>query len=116
MLKASVPVFQRVYCPMPGLGSVPMEVAGLSKPAGIFACLKHIVKTEGPRSLFKGLGPNLVGVAPSRAIYFSIYAKVKKTLNRSGVLSPESKLVHICSACSAGKLNIVYIKLVSECC
>lgn len=25
-----------------------------------------ILEREGPRSLFRGLGPNLVGVAPSR--------------------------------------------------
>lgn len=31
-------------------------------------CLVHrlILEKEGPRSLFRGLGPNLVGVAPSR--------------------------------------------------
>lgn len=31
-------------------------------------CLLHrlILEKEGPRSLFRGLGPNLVGVAPSR--------------------------------------------------
>ena len=27
---------------------------------------RHIIKTEGIKSLFRGLGPNLVGVAPSR--------------------------------------------------
>ncbi|KAK3803604.1 hypothetical protein RRG08_023322 [Elysia crispata] len=33
---------------------------------GLVLCLRHIVKTEGVRGLFKGLGPTLVGVAPSR--------------------------------------------------
>lgn len=32
----------------------------------LWNCLKHIVATEGPRALFKGLVPNLIGVAPSR--------------------------------------------------
>jgi hypothetical protein len=27
---------------------------------------RYIVQNEGARGLFKGLGPNLVGVAPSR--------------------------------------------------
>lgn len=29
-------------------------------------CFRSILEKEGPRSLFRGLGPNLVGVAPSR--------------------------------------------------
>ena len=28
--------------------------------------IRYIVETEGIKGLFKGLGPNLVGVAPSR--------------------------------------------------
>ncbi|KAM7379141.1 hypothetical protein PAMP_004713 [Pampus punctatissimus] len=35
-------------------------------PPGPLHCLKLIIEREGPRSLFRGLGPNLVGVAPSR--------------------------------------------------
>ena len=32
----------------------------------MFICFRHIIKTEGLKSLFRGLGPNLIGVAPSR--------------------------------------------------
>ena len=32
----------------------------------LLQCLRYIVQTEGINGLFKGLGPNLVGVAPSR--------------------------------------------------
>ncbi|KAK2157599.1 hypothetical protein LSH36_188g05004 [Paralvinella palmiformis] len=67
---------------------------------GLYRCLKHIVQKEGPRALFKGLGPNLIGVAPSRAIYFSSYAQSKCFFN--SVITPESPLVHICSAACAG--------------
>lgn len=45
---------------------------------------RHIVQNEGPRALFKGLGPNLVGVAPSRAIYFCAYSQTKSALNSLG--------------------------------
>lgn len=45
---------------------------------------RYIVQNEGPRALFKGLGPNLVGVAPSRAIYFCTYSQTKNTLNSLG--------------------------------
>ena len=55
------------------------------------------------RALFRGLGPNLVGVAPSRAIYFGMYATAKTTLNKSGLIQSDSKLVHMAAACSAGR-------------
>jgi len=67
---------------------------------GIYVCLRHIVETEGLRGLFKGLGPNLVGVAPSRALYFFAYANMKSKLNT--VFAPDTPLVHIFSALSAG--------------
>uniref|UniRef100_A0A8C3URY4 Solute carrier family 25 member 33 n=1 Tax=Catharus ustulatus TaxID=91951 RepID=A0A8C3URY4_CATUS len=58
--------------------------------------LKSILEKEGKRSLFRGLGPNLAGVAPSRAIYFAAYSTTKERLNT--VLVPESKKVHILAA------------------
>uniref|UniRef100_A0A8B9Z3S1 Solute carrier family 25 member 36 n=1 Tax=Buteo japonicus TaxID=224669 RepID=A0A8B9Z3S1_9AVES len=65
------------------------------------ACLlRSILEKEGPRSLFRGLGPNLVGVAPSRAVYFACYSKAKERFN--GIFVPNSNIVHICSAGSAG--------------
>ncbi|XP_063244226.1 mitochondrial carrier protein Rim2 [Bacillus rossius redtenbacheri] len=71
-----------------------------SQSMGLVQCLRHIVEHEGPRALFKGLGPNLVGVAPSRAIYFCAYSKSKAFFN--SVLSPDTALVHVCSASCAG--------------
>ncbi|BFZ23875.1 hypothetical protein BsWGS_26914 [Bradybaena similaris] len=67
---------------------------------GLIVCLRHIVQTEGVRGLFKGLGPTLVGVAPSRAIYFGAYAHSKQALNN--VLTPDTHFVHLCSAVAAG--------------
>ncbi|KAJ8369280.1 hypothetical protein SKAU_G00093080 [Synaphobranchus kaupii] len=67
---------------------------------GPLRCLKLILEKEGPRSLFRGLGPNLVGVAPSRAIYFAAYSYAKEKL--STVLEPDSAQVHMVSAALAG--------------
>ncbi|XP_078266949.1 solute carrier family 25 member 36-like isoform X1 [Rhinoraja longicauda] len=67
---------------------------------GPLHCLKMILEKEGPRSLFRGLGPNLIGVAPSRAIYFAAYSSSKEKLN--AVLEPETSLVHMLSAGAAG--------------
>ncbi|CAL8345763.1 unnamed protein product [Merluccius merluccius] len=69
-------------------------------PPGPIHCLKLILEKEGPRSLFRGLGPNLVGVAPSRAIYFAAYSTAKEKLN--GVMEPDSTQVHMVSAGLAG--------------
>lgn len=73
---------------------------------GIIQCLRFIVKNEGPRALFKGLVPNLIGVAPSRAIYFCTYAETKSFFNT--VLPPDSPLVHMCSAMCAGKIKLLF--------
>ncbi|CAM9750136.1 solute carrier family 25 member 36-A-like [Lethenteron reissneri] len=74
--------------------------AAPSTPPSPLLCLKTIFENEGPRSLFRGLGPNLVGVAPSRAIYFAAYSGAKEKLNT--VFVAESTAVHICSAAFAG--------------
>lgn len=63
---------------------------------------RSIFETEGARGLFKGLGPTVFGVAPSRAIYFSAYSQSKRALN--DYLPPNSPIVHICSAGVAGML------------
>lgn len=55
-----------------------------TRSMSIMQCLKYIVANEGPRALFKGIGPNVLGVAPSRAIYFCAYSQAKSGLNTSG--------------------------------
>ncbi|XP_012681645.1 solute carrier family 25 member 33 [Clupea harengus] len=86
------PVFQMQ------LGTV--NGAGVIRPGavspGLLQVLRSILQKEGPRSLFRGLGPNLVGVAPSRAVYFAAYSKSKETFN--GIFVPNSGVVHVSSA------------------
>lgn len=87
----------------PSILAIPQ--CGLStsvQSVSIWQCLKHIVQNEGGRALFKGLGPNIVGVAPSRAIYFCAYSKAKNALNTVGIIPANSPLVHIMSASCAG--------------
>lgn len=87
----------------PSIFAIPQ--CGLStsvQSISIWQCLKHIVQNEGGRALFKGLGPNIVGVAPSRAIYFCAYSKTKNALNTVGIIPANSPLVHIMSASCAG--------------
>ncbi|XP_036392886.1 solute carrier family 25 member 36-A-like [Megalops cyprinoides] len=88
-----------LYIPQVQLNTVNGPSVARVSPGPIH-CLKLILEKEGVRSLFRGLGPNLVGVAPSRAIYFAAYSSTKERLN--GVLEPDSKLVHMASAGLAG--------------
>ncbi|ORY29923.1 mitochondrial carrier [Rhizoclosmatium globosum] len=63
--------------------------------------LKTIRQQEGIFALWKGLGPNLVGVVPARAIYFSSYNHGKQfytSLNGG----KETSIVHMLSAATAG--------------
>lgn len=68
--------------------------------ASVVQCLRYIVNHEGPKALFRGLVPNLIGVAPSRAIYFCAYSQSKKFWNN--ILPPDTALVHVFSAACAG--------------
>ncbi|KAG2179774.1 hypothetical protein INT43_003557 [Umbelopsis isabellina] len=63
--------------------------------------LVRIKQVEGARGLFKGLGPNLVGVVPARAIAFFTYGNSKRfytELNHG----KESPMVHLVSAATSG--------------
>lgn len=86
------PVFQVQLGTVSGTGVIR---PGTVTP-GLLQVLRSILEKEGPRSLFRGIGPNLVGVAPSRAIYFAAYKKSKETFN--GIFLPNSGPVHMSSA------------------
>ncbi|XP_064385092.1 solute carrier family 25 member 36-A-like [Halichondria panicea] len=61
---------------------------------------RHMLQTEGLSALFKGLSPSLIGIMPTRALYFTSYAQAKQMFNN--IFSYESPAVHLCSAVSAG--------------
>jgi solute carrier family 25 protein 33/36 len=80
-------------------------------PARTDAHCSNIYVHEGPRALFKGLGPTLIGVVPARAINFSTYAQSKQFLAASlpsnitlSTTSPaeSSPIVHLGAAAIAG--------------
>ena len=65
--------------------------------------LGAVYRQEGPRALFKGLGPNLVGVVPARSINFFTYGNSKRLiaehLNHGNA---ESAWVHLSAGTLAG--------------
>lgn len=79
----------------------------MAKP-GIWQCLKQILIQEGLPGMFRGLGPTLVGVAPSRAIYFWAYSSCKERLNKRAKINyTETPLIHILAAATAGMVSSV---------
>jgi solute carrier family 25, member 33/36 len=41
---------------------------------------KRIVEADGPAGFFRGLPPTLIGIIPSRSIYFYVYERCKRAL------------------------------------
>ncbi|KAG8731490.1 hypothetical protein FRC10_001691 [Ceratobasidium sp. 414] len=79
---------------------------------GIRGTVAHVIKHQGLRGLYRGLGPTILGYLPTWAIYFSVYDETKKRLgdNEYGDPSvPDQQLskrqawgTHIIAAMTAG--------------
>ena len=67
-----------------------------------FQILFSIHRLEGWRALFKGLGPNLTGVVPARAINFYTYGNGKRIISQRFNGGEEAAWVHLCAAATAG--------------
>ncbi|KAL1301516.1 hypothetical protein AAFC00_005759 [Neodothiora populina] len=67
-----------------------------------FQILAAIPRVEGWRALFKGLGPNLVGVVPARAINFFAYGNGKRLIAQKFNNGEEASWVHLLAAAQAG--------------
>lgn len=69
-----------------------------------FHIIANIYRQEGPRALFKGLGPNLTGVVPARSINFFTYGLGKDFLTTRFVKPGEepSSWIHLAAAVNAG--------------
>lgn len=64
--------------------------------------LGAVRKNEGYRALFKGLGPNLVGVIPARSINFYVYGNGKRIISEYGNGGREAAWVHLTAGLIAG--------------
>ena len=67
-----------------------------------FSILGSVYKIEGWRALFKGLGPNLVGVIPARSINFYVYGNGKRIISEYGNNGEEAPWVHLSAGVAAG--------------
>lgn len=64
--------------------------------------LRDVHRLEGWRALFKGLGPNLIGVVPARSINFYTYGTGKRAYSQWTGVSPDNPAVHLAAAVTAG--------------
>ncbi|EEP75589.1 conserved hypothetical protein [Uncinocarpus reesii 1704] len=85
------------------------SILSLSRSAGVhFAETVQILRSihvhEGWRALFKGLGPNLTGVVPARAINFYVYGNGKRILSDYFGYNPDEAPagIHLGAAAIAG--------------
>lgn len=67
-----------------------------------FGIIGSVYRTEGFRALFKGLGPNLVGVIPARSINFFTYGITKQFLSKNFNNNNEATWIQLISAGCAG--------------
>lgn len=77
------------------------RLASFVRESKTWTALLSIAEKEGIRGLWKGLGPTLVGVIPSRATYFSVYSSTKQYLTAQNG-HQETPVVHFASAGIAG--------------
>lgn len=64
--------------------------------------LASVHRLEGARALFKGLGPNLIGVVPARSISFYVYGNGKRLIAQYLNRGDEAPWVHMLAGVAAG--------------
>lgn len=86
------------------LGSAPMNPfrAGVFHLKETLQILGTVHHEEGIRGLFRGLGPNLIGVVPARSINFFTYGNGKNLIAHYFNNGEENAWVHLAAATVAG--------------
>ncbi|SZF05241.1 unnamed protein product [Blumeria hordei] len=86
---------------LPGAYASPLR-SSLMHFRETFQILGSVQRVEGWRALFKGLGPNLIGVVPARSINFYVVGNGKRIIADYGNGGVESAWVVLCAAAMAG--------------
>ena len=89
----------RAHAPRQALN--PLRAAGFHLNETL-QILGSVYRTEGWRALFKGLGPNLVGVVPARSINFYTYGTGKRLMAQYANGGHEAAWIHLAAGVVAG--------------
>lgn len=73
---------------------------------GTFQSIHAVYELEGLRGMWRGLGPALSGVIPSRAVQFATYSFMKRTL---APILGENTSLHLVSASVAGMMSTTVV-------
>ena len=95
---AAIRASRGIPCP----SSLPLLRASVLHVRETFQILFAIPRVEGWRALFKGLGPNLLGVVPARSINFYCYGNGKKLISNTFNNGEEAMWIQLFSGASAG--------------
>jgi hypothetical protein len=66
--------------------------------------LTHLHAEGGVRALYRGMVPHLVGVVPSRALYFGTFSWSKRELAKHFALDPHGMLLNWLGGAAAGNV------------
>ncbi len=74
----------------------------LQKKADPISICKEIYRIDGIKGFYRGLKPLIVGIIPTRGIYFWSYNSAKNMFNQTFNIPISSPLTHLSSAFVAG--------------
>lgn len=74
----------------------------LQKKADPISICKEIYRLDGIKGFYRGIKPMIVGIIPTRAIYFWSYNSAKNMFNQTLNMPISSPLTHLSSAFAAG--------------
>ena len=80
---------------------------------GMLDCFTQILKQEGPKGIYSGISPTLIGIGPYVGINFLVYETLKeKAPIPEGQTSPSAGYLALCGAV-AGKTLITSVNLIT---
>jgi solute carrier family 25 aspartate/glutamate transporter 12/13 len=90
--------------------AVAKEAAMVAHYKGPIDCFMQVLKTEGVRGLYRGLAPQLVGVAPEKAIKLAVNDLLRGSFTNQDMVTGSSDIylpLEVLAGCGAGASQVV---------